>query len=126
MCSSDLGPHLSADRRGRQARRAGSGALAPRVVRGLGIYLAVVGPIVGFIVASHLQGPRPVVWILAAGAAFAAFCLIDLARADQVRYLPKWAWAVACLISIPLGGIMYLTVGRVRRGNPREQDQRRS
>lgn len=42
-----------------------------------------------------------------------AFCLADLARADRVRFLPKWAWAVACLIQIPLGGVAYLLLGRV-------------
>jgi Phospholipase_D-nuclease N-terminal len=52
--------------------------------------------------------------ILPMAACFAAFCLIDLARADRVRYLPKWGWALVCLIEIPLGGIIYLSIGRVR------------
>jgi hypothetical protein len=43
------------------------------------------------------------------------FCLTDLARADRVRFLPRWARAVACLIQIPLGGVLYLLIGRVRR-----------
>jgi hypothetical protein len=43
--------------------------------------------------------------------AFVAYCLIDLAR-SEVRYLPKWAWAVVCCVSVPLGGIVYLFVGR--------------
>lgn len=42
---------------------------------------------------------------------FVAFCFIDIARHD-VKYLPKWAWAIICFISIPLGGIIYLIVGR--------------
>jgi Phospholipase_D-nuclease N-terminal len=41
------------------------------------------------------------------------FCLTDLARAERVRFLPRWAWAVACLIQIPLGGVLYLLIGRV-------------
>ena len=41
------------------------------------------------------------------------FCLADLARADKVRFLPKWGWAAACLIQIPLGGVLYLLLGRV-------------
>ena len=45
--------------------------------------------------------------------AFVVFCLVDLRRAE-VRYLPKWAWAIICLISVPLGGIVYLVVGRER------------
>jgi len=44
--------------------------------------------------------------------AWEVFCLRDLARADRVRYLPKWGWAIVCLISIPWGGLVYLIVGR--------------
>ena len=43
--------------------------------------------------------------------AFVGYCLVDLVRAD-VRYLPKWAWVVVCLISIPVGGIVYLVIGK--------------
>ncbi|HLT10261.1 MAG TPA: PLDc N-terminal domain-containing protein [Micromonosporaceae bacterium] len=53
----------------------------------------------------------PVVVILLA---FVAYCLVDIARSD-VRYLPKWAWVVICLISIPAGGIVYLLIGRAHR-----------
>ncbi|MCZ7533784.1 MAG: PLDc N-terminal domain-containing protein [Acidimicrobiia bacterium] len=42
---------------------------------------------------------------------FVVYCLFDLSRAT-VRYLPKWLWAVICIVSIPLGGIVYLLVGR--------------
>jgi hypothetical protein len=54
--------------------------------------------------------------VLAAG--FVVFCLTDVARADEVRYLPKWAWVVLCLgvgLTIPFGGIAYLVFGKVRR-----------
>lgn len=47
-------------------------------------------------------------------AAFVGYCLFDLYR-SPVRYLPKWAWAIICLASVPLGGIVYLTVGRAQR-----------
>ncbi len=50
--------------------------------------------------------------VLATG--FEVFCLVDLARAEEVRHLPRWAWAIICLLSIPLGGILYLVFGRVR------------
>jgi hypothetical protein len=44
--------------------------------------------------------------------AFVAYCVVDIARHD-VRYLPKWAWIlICCLFSIPIGGIVYLIVGR--------------
>lgn len=43
--------------------------------------------------------------------AFLAWCWVDISRRN-VRHLPKWLWAVICLISIPLGGIVYLLIGR--------------
>ncbi|MGI5246595.1 PLDc N-terminal domain-containing protein [Dactylosporangium sp. CA-139066] len=45
---------------------------------------------------------------------FVAYCLYDLSR-SPVRYLPKWVWAIICLVSIPLGGVVYLLVGRDHR-----------
>lgn len=41
-----------------------------------------------------------------------AVCWIDIGRRSQVRYLPKWAWAVVCLVAVPLGGIVYFLTGR--------------
>ena len=43
--------------------------------------------------------------------AFVVYCLVDISR-NEVRHLPKWAWVVICLISIPFGGIAYLLLGR--------------
>jgi hypothetical protein len=43
---------------------------------------------------------------------FDGFCLYDLARSAGPRVLPKPAWAVIILISCPLGGILYLGLGR--------------
>jgi hypothetical protein len=56
--------------------------------------------------------------VIVIGAGFVVFCLVDLARARRVRYLPKWAWALICLISVPLGGIVYLLAGRPRWQDP--------
>jgi hypothetical protein len=56
------------------------------------------------------------VLVLAAG--FLVFCEVDLARAEEVRYLPKWGWAILCMgigLTIPFGGIAYLLFGKVRR-----------
>jgi hypothetical protein len=46
--------------------------------------------------------------------AWDGFCLRDLIRANpaQVRYLPRWGWAVVCLISCPWGGLLYMILGR--------------
>jgi hypothetical protein len=49
--------------------------------------------------------------IVVAAIAFVVFCWVDIARHD-VRHLPKWAWAVICVFSVPLGGVIYLIVGR--------------
>lgn len=59
------------------------------------------------------------VLVLAAG--FVVFCEVDLARAEKVRYLPKWVWAILCMgigLTIPFGGIAYLVFGKVRRPHP--------
>ncbi|MHB8380284.1 MAG: PLDc N-terminal domain-containing protein [Acidimicrobiales bacterium] len=46
--------------------------------------------------------------------AFAVYCFVDLVRAAEVRYLPKWLWGIIICITIPLGGIVYLVVGKRR------------
>ena len=58
---------------------------------------------------SHAAAVIPIV-LVAVG--FVIFCLIDVVRAEAVRYLPRWVWAIVCLISVPLGGIVYLVFGR--------------
>jgi phospholipase D-like protein len=52
--------------------------------------------------------------LVAVAIAFEVYCLVDLARAEEVRYLPRWAWIAVCLVSVPLGGIAYLIFGRAR------------
>jgi len=43
------------------------------------------------------------------------YCLIDLARAKSVRYLPKIVWVIVILVaSAPIGALIYLFVGRDR------------
>jgi hypothetical protein len=48
--------------------------------------------------------------------AFVVYCWVDIARARQVKHLPKWVWALICVVSIPVGGIVYLIVGRDSSG----------
>jgi hypothetical protein len=50
---------------------------------------------------------------LALLAGWEILCLGQVILAERVRFLPRWAWAVACLIFIPLGGALYLLIGRV-------------
>lgn len=49
--------------------------------------------------------------IVVLAVAWIAFCLVDLSR-SSVQHLPKWAWAVLIVISVPVGGIAYLALGR--------------
>lgn len=37
---------------------------------------------------------------------FDVYCLIDIARADEVRGLPKWVWVIICLDAV--GGLVRL------------------
>jgi len=52
--------------------------------------------------------------VVAVVVAFDVWCLVNLARASQVRYLPKWAWAVAICVWGPWGGVIYLALGKDR------------
>lgn len=88
-----------------------------RATAGAGIWLVFV---VAFV--AVMRGLQPhtfwqIISGLLAAVGFVAFCLADLARAE-VRYLPRWGWVLACVLSIPLGGIMYLSVGRSRWRGP--------
>jgi len=48
-------------------------------------------------------------------AAWIALWAVELSRAEEVRLLPRWAWALLCMFCIPTGAIAYLAVGRVWR-----------
>lgn len=45
---------------------------------------------------------------------FTVFVTVFAASADAkaVRNLPKWAWILLCIFLSPIGGILYLAVGR--------------
>lgn len=49
--------------------------------------------------------------IFVVGLLFVGYCILDIVR-HEVKHLPKWAWIVISLLSVPLGGIVYLLVGR--------------
>jgi Phospholipase_D-nuclease N-terminal len=89
--------------------------LAVRVTVGLGVWVVVVAGAI-FVLRAH-PDPRgwPFLLIAVLGIGFDAYCLVDIARASQVRYLPKWAWALICLAQTPSGGIAYLCAGRLGR-----------
>jgi hypothetical protein len=92
--------------------------LARRAVVGFLVWLVVV---LGFIaVINRHRGPPgwPVMLLLALAVGFDAFCVVDIARAAQVRYLPKWVWVLICLAQTPGGGILYLSIGHIGRPRP--------
>lgn len=43
---------------------------------------------------------------------FVGFCLYDIVKSESVRFLPKWAWAIICVISVPFGGFAYFFFGK--------------
>ena len=113
------------DRRPRSTRTSGwrdgamhvrPGNLAVRATVGLVAWLLTVSLAVSLLRAFPTGWAVAISLVPAAG--FAVFCLADLARADAVRYLPKWAWALIWVAQSPSGGIAYLSVGRVGRARP--------
>jgi hypothetical protein len=52
---------------------------------------------------------------------FEVCCQVDIARAKEVRRLDRETWALICLVSLPVGCILYLALGRkwkARRSAP--------
>ena len=71
---------------------------------------------------NHVNRVLVLIPVLVLAAGFVVFCEVDLARAEEVRYLPKWVLAIFCVgigLTIPFGGIAYLVFGKVRRPRPR-------
>ena len=54
--------------------------------------------------------PLVVLWV-----AYVGYCLFDISR-SEVKHLPKWVWAIICVVSVPFGGIIYLFAGRESSG----------
>jgi len=52
-----------------------------------------------------------VIPVVLVAVSFVAYCLFDLSR-SRVRLMPRWVWALICVFSVPVGGIVYLLVGR--------------
>jgi hypothetical protein len=99
--------------------------LAIRVVIGLSAWLVFVAGAIALVAVVGTRAdphPWPLLLIAALAVAFDAFCLRDIAGAAEVRYLRKWTWAIICLIQIPLGGILYLSIGRISPSRPAPPD----
>jgi hypothetical protein len=100
------------------AMRARPPDVAVRTAVGLAVWLVIMAAVITL----GRRLPDPPAWLVTLGLplaiGFDAFCLTDIARAARVGYLPKWAWALICLIQCPLGGIMYLSIGHIGRPRP--------
>lgn len=93
------------------------GNMGLRATIGLASWLVIIFTTVSLIRAFPHPRGWPVALGLGLAVAFVVFCLADIVRAPAVRYLPKWAWALICVVQIPGGGIIYLSVGRVGRSH---------
>lgn len=56
--------------------------------------------------------------------AFSAILLVHLSRND-VPYMSKWAWAALIVLTMPLGGVVYLLVVVLGAGIQREDAEGR-
>ena len=50
--------------------------------------------------------------VIVLASVFVIYCWADIWRRSSVKLLPKWAWAIVCGITVPLGGIAYMLFGR--------------
>ena len=57
---------------------------------------------------------RWVVFVIAVLVIFTVFVTVFAASANknEVRLLPKWLWILLCIVVPPIGGLLYLAVGR--------------
>jgi hypothetical protein len=95
-----------------------SSNIAVRAILGFLIWLVIVLGVIALVRARPGSPGWTIMLLLPLAAGFDAYCLVDIARAAQVRYLPKWAWVLICLAQSPAGGIAYLSIGHIGRARP--------
>lgn len=64
---------------------------------------------------------RLVFGLVAIAVAFTVYTFVDVLMTprDRMRALPKWGWAVLVVVLPALGGILWLTLGKIwRSGKP--------
>ena len=90
--------------------RARPDEMAVRLAVGFLVWLVGVAGIITALVLRPDPRGWPFLLVVTLATGFDAYCLADIARARQVRYLSKRLWALLCLVQIPLGGILYLCI----------------
>ena len=55
------------------------------------------------------------------------YTFVDCAMRDdsQIKKIPKWGWLLVILFLQPIGGIVYLAIGRVRKLRGPKQGKKR-
>ena len=99
--------------------------MAVRICAGLVVWVVVVAGIITVLIAYPDPRGWPFLLVVALGIGFDAYCLADIARASEARYLSRRTWALLCLVQIPLGGILYLCIGRIGPARPLSPNQTR-
>lgn len=56
----------------------------------------------------------PLLVFFLGAAVFEGYCLVDCARSTRVRSLDQWTWALIMVLTIPVGGVLYLMYGKDR------------
>ena len=59
--------------------------------------------------------------------ALTLYTFVECAMRDdsQIKKIPKWGWLLVILFLQPIGGIVYLVIGRVRRPRGRKPGKKR-
>ena len=65
------------------------------------VWVVVVAGIITVLIADPDPRGWPFLLRRGAGIGFDAYCLADIARASQVRYLSRRTWALLCLVQMP-------------------------
>jgi ABC-type tungstate transport system substrate-binding protein len=60
-----------------------------------------------------------IVAVIVLAVQFVRFCLDDLGNATEVRMFTPQVWALLIIITIPIGGMLYLIYGRSGPGGGR-------
>ena len=64
---------------------------------------------------------RAALFVIGAVAIFTVFSTVYALFDDsnRIRLLPRWVWVLLCVVTTPIGGILYFVYGRARTGEVR-------